>query len=318
MLKDIIKYISLVLFCTFCFFRSTVFAEDTKEIELTYIEEARVSFINELENKTYEYKYKVGDKIIEPNHSNINGYIFAGWFLNDYKWNFYNDNVFDHMILYAKYIYVEGIIKDITIPKENDCNASIKINVEDIPLNDEDISLLNNGKTLNIKLVADVVNSTDINQKEKDLINNKIKETNEILIQYLNIELLKMINGINNNISLTNNLVEVSLQIPEEYRETNKEYILYRIHDDMCEIVFKGRPLDNWMITFKTDKFSTYALSYKNVDTHKNVLVYSVPNTGVEGTILYQNIKTDFSVYLICILLFVFCILLIKYKYKNL
>lgn len=315
MKNKLIKSIILVLLCTLFISSNVVFADDTKQTELTYVQNAKVVFINELEHKTYEYEYELGDKLVEPEHSDIKGYIFKGWYLDDYKWDFDKDTVLDNMTLYAKYIAIEGIIKDITIPEDNDYKASVSIKAEDIPLTDEDIALMAEGNELDVKLVVNIIKPKDVPKTDKDLIDNKIKQLNETLVSYIDVELLKIINNVTSNIHKTNDAIEVSLQIPEEYRKTDREYTLYRVHDGVLEIMYQGRPLDNWTITFKTDKFSTYALSYKDTGEHHDVPEYPIPKTGVNGTILYKNISNNYN-YLI-IGLIVIVSLTVIYKINN-
>lgn len=315
MQNKLIKSILLVLLCTLCLSSNVVFADDSKDTELTYNLKAKVSFVNEYEGKAYEYEYEIGDKLVEPYHPDIKGYIFNGWYIDDYKWDFDEDTVLDHTTLKAKYTAIEGIIKDITIPENNDNNASMSIKAEDIPLTDEDIALMAEGYELDVKLVVETIDSNNVDETEKELIDNKIKQLNETFAQYIDIELFKIINGVTSNIHETNNSIEISLQIPEEYRKTDREYALYRVHDGVLEIMYEGRPLDNWMITFKTDKFSTYALSYKDTGEHHDVPSYPIPNTGVNGTILYKNVSNNYT-YLV-IGLIVIVSLAVIYKINN-
>lgn len=307
----------LALLLTLTSFSMVVFAdgEDNDiDVQVSFELSPKVVFINEYDDTRYEYEVDVGDKLTEPSHSIIDGYIFAGWYVDDYKWDFDKDTVEGNVTLYAKYIKVEGIIKDITIPEDNDCNASMSIKAEDIPLTDEDIALMAEGNELDIKLVVETIDPNEVPQTDKELIDNKIEQLNETFAQYLDIELLKIINGNTSNIHETNNSVEISLQIPEEYRKTDREYTLYRVHDGVLEIMYQGRPKDNWMITFKTDKFSTYALSYKDTGEHHDVPVYPIPKTGVNGTILYKNTNNDYTTLTICLIVMVSVIACIAYK----
>lgn len=262
--------------------------EDTKSMTVTYICPANITF--EGEGQTFQMSIQVGQKLEEPSHPNKEGYIFDGWYLDDHKWDFNNDTVENHMTLVAKYVPIEGRVINITNPELNNPRAIVDITVDDIPFTEQDYLMLENGYDMNINLIVKVETPTNVPELEKQLLTEKTNEIKETFAQYIDIELIKTINSISENIHETNHPVKIIIEIPEEYRKENREYTLLRAHDGVVDVMFSGRPEDGWTISFYTDKFSTYALIYKDTEEYKPVNPeHRIPNTGVDGGIVLAS-----------------------------
>lgn len=116
--------------------------------------------------------------------------------------------------------------------------------------------------------------------------------------------MFKSVSGLNvQQVSDATDKVKVTLNFPDNLEKVKdgyiRKYYMIRVHDNKTDIldVVVG---DNNTFSFETDKFSTYALAYKDV-----VKTVSSPNT-FDGGIVY-----------IITLLFGFGLLLFSNKYLK-
>ncbi len=153
--------------------------------------------------------------------------------------------------------------------KENEYNASLA-DKEDVKgkvsLTDTEKEHLNTGEDLVIILRLKDVN-TAVDTQEKTGIWNKL-ETNA-LGTFLDIELLKQIGGTETKITETTDEIEITFEIPEHIRNTDdsvtRTYQIMRNHDGVVNILdVESYDEAAHLLTFKTDKFSTYALVYQD------------------------------------------------------
>ncbi len=79
--------------------------------------------------------------------------------------------------------------------------------------------------------------------------------------QYLDVNLLKIIGGVQEKITETNAPITVMFEIPEALRDEGREYAVIRVHDGETAIL-PDLDNDEKTVTIRTDKFSTYALAY--------------------------------------------------------
>ena len=153
--------------------------------------------------------------------------------------------------------------------KENEYNASLA-DKEDVKgkvsLTDTEKEHLNTGEDLVIILRLKDVN-TAVDTQEKTGIWDKL-ETNA-LGTFLDIELLKQIGGTETKITETTDKIEITFEIPEHIRNTDdsvtRTYQIMRNHDGVVDILdVESYDKATHLLTFKTDKFSTYALVYQD------------------------------------------------------
>lgn len=284
------KYITKVLIAliSLSIFTHTIYAdENTKNVEVVYNEPAIVTFI--CDNASTSIKVYQGELINEPPHYLIDGYIFAGWYDGEYKWDFKNDVVMDNLTLVAKYNHISGSIVNITNPETNGLHGWLDIDAESIPLSDKDIIDLEDGLRMNIELKVNLISNDEIDSEYKNILDNTTSDIKHNTIQYFSTDLIKTINGREDYILQTNNEYTVELQIPEDQRATNREYAIIEYRDGQCNVLYSGRPQDNWKLSFNTNITSTYVLTYKVVNNHKPVDEYDIPNTGVDGGIVIAS-----------------------------
>ena len=141
---------------------------------------------------------------------------------------------------------------------------------EKVALTDTEKEKLGTGEDLVIILRLKDVKVTADTEAKKEIQNKMGANT---LGTFLNIELLKKIGGTETPITETTDAIEITFEIPEHIRNTDSKvtrtYQIMRNHDGVVEILDAERYDEkSHLLTFKTDKFSTYALVYR--DTAKN------------------------------------------------
>ena len=187
-----------------------------------------------------------------------------------------------------KNLVLLGEIKKIDSENKNYANADI-INTQSelkdkINLSLSDINQINNGISILVYLeVDDITNS--VTNIDKNLINSVI-ENNWNVGSYIDINLFKKIGNNEEKITATNGKIKIKLNIPKELinnkKDINREYKIVRVHNDKAEIIDCKYNNDN-TLEFETDKFSTYAIIYKDVNkdvinpkTSDNIITYII------------------------------------------
>ena len=234
------------------------------DVKVCYVFPANVVFKNE--DISIEEKIEVGEKLIEPSHLAIDGYIFSGWYYNDKKWDFENDVVKEHMTLIAKYISEDSFNLNIIVEENSYLNPEI-INEDEIK---DDFKPELEGNEINpndeVEIILEVADAEKlISEAEKAIFEKALKKYNLIIGKYLDISMYMEINredSTKKQIYETKNKVELSIEIPEDVRFKDKKYYLFRLHDNIVEKVFEGYPTQDWKVVFESDKFSYYALAY--------------------------------------------------------
>ncbi len=238
-----------------------VLAQDSNT-ELSFNVMANVKFIDQ--STEINIKTNGGEKLTEPSHQGKTGYMFLGWFNNDERWDFDNDVVTSHLTLTAKYKEENNIIVDVTDSNDSILNPSISFDNEDITISDSDKEYLANDYVLNIWVeVKDITD--EISNEEKGKIDNLADKNNLDVDYYLDIDLYKQIDGVDDTIEQvhnTNKKIKVSLVIPEDMRYENAKYHVIRLHNGKVEDIYSGYPDKNLELVFETDKFSSYAIAH--------------------------------------------------------
>lgn len=130
--------------------------------------------------------------------------------------------------------------------------------------------------------------SKSILKEHKDLITEAVGDNGQIT-HYLDINLINEKRfGLYERITETEKEVIFSLELPEEFWGSNGEfhrnYRIVRIHDGKTDILQANFDKNTGRITFKTDAFSTYAISYEDV-----------PAADVENTNTVTNTSSNVS-----------------------
>ena len=190
-----------------------------------------------------------------------------------------------------------GKINKINPPTENFANSDFNADNLDniIPLTSEEQVAKESGKNIEVYLeVKDV--SESISREEKAIINEKIDDK-ETLAMYLDVSLFKQIEGEEaSKIEETTGNIKVSLKVPENLKSNNpskiRKYYILRLHNGVVDKL--ETELNGDILSFETDKFSTYALTYEDVDNPKtgdSILTYVVLSIiSLIGLIIYKKV----------------------------
>ena len=145
-------------------------------------------------------------------------------------------------------------------------------------LSEEDLQKLIAGADIRLALAASSVEDADISSSVLTLLNEKLSQNGLTVVTKLDIELLKYINDeAPEPITEARTEIPMIITIPEEYRTAEagyeREFYMVRTHvtrdgngnETVLVDVLKDQDNDSTTITIATDKFSIYALSYKDV-----------------------------------------------------
>lgn len=155
-----------------------------------------------------------------------------------------------------------------------------------LPLTSDEQAAVNSGKDVNVTLS---VNTANVSDSDKDAIKNKAGDFE--IGTYLDIQLFKKVGDLAKTpVTELSSKIDVAVVIPAGLLNTNdsftREYVIIHMHNGSTEIINGKFDPSNNTFKFKTDKFSVYAIAYK--DTPKTVVsddpvndpVYSVSVNG--------------------------------------
>lgn len=148
-------------------------------------------------------------------------------------------------------------------------NIKAEVPVSGITFTEEEKKEIENGSTVSVSMEVKDVTAT-VSESDKKLVEDKVKEVlnNGVVGAYLDLALLKKVGSLK-EVSVTETAagVVVKLDIPESLKNTDssveRKYTVVRIHDGVAEALETS--CENGVITFTTDKFSTYAICYEDV-----------------------------------------------------
>ena len=148
-------------------------------------------------------------------------------------------------------------------------NIKAEVPMSGITFTEEEKKEIENGSTVSVSMEVKDVTAT-VSESDKKLVEDKVKEVlnNGVVGAYLDLTLLKKVGSLK-EVSVTETAagVVVKLDIPESLKNTDssveRKYTVVRIHDGVAEALETS--CENGVITFTTDKFSTYAICYEDV-----------------------------------------------------
>lgn len=144
-------------------------------------------------------------------------------------------------------------------------------------------------KGTDIKIVLTVNNLNNLDSDiDRQTVKEALNEFGYILGKYLDISLFKKIGDIEKQVTETNGLITLTFNIPEELRSDGRVFAVIRVHNGETAVL-PDIDDDESTVTIQTDRFSTYALVYRDpaeepnnsqADSNNN------PNTGIAYSIL--------------------------------
>lgn len=131
-------------------------------------------------------------------------------------------------------------------------------------LSEEQLAAIEDG-TAKVEITLDVTNiDATVSQADKDLIAEAIESISGdyIVMNYLDIKFGANVDGEVISISETDGLITVSVALD---KAANGTYKVVRIHDGKADVIDSELSADGTRLTFRTDKFSTYAIIFADV-----------------------------------------------------
>ena len=132
---------------------------------------------------------------------------------------------------------------------------------------EEEIKTFKNG--VKVEVTIDINNiENKVTESDKKLIDNKLK-ADEKIGTILDIVLNKNVDGNKNSVHELNSAIKLKVAIPENIinkdASIKREYSVIRIHNGESENISVDYNANDNTITFETDRFSTYAIVYKDI-----------------------------------------------------
>ena len=161
----------------------------------------------------------------------------------------------------------------------------------------EEREAIDNGSDLDIILRVEDAGDT-VPVSDKQATEAVIAGANYTLGQYLNIDMLKFIDGQEvDKITKLSSPISVTIEVPENMRNANRAFVIVRIHEGNADTL---RDIDNDpnTITIMTDRFSTYAIAYRDGQQDgrpggQNSGTVTPGNTVYPGSVPTDNSSSD-------------------------
>lgn len=157
--------------------------------------------------------------------------------------------------------------------------ADIANGKEVTSVNDETVKnikeALNDSKVISTEVQVTPVKETEVNAQDKKVLEGHIDE-NVNIAQYLDINILvKAADQVIGKVNELDKEVIFTVAIPEDLMKEGRTFYVIRVHDGKAEKLETVENEDG-TLTFKTDKFSTYALAYE--DAQESTTTPTTPN----------------------------------------
>ena len=192
----------------------------------------------------------------------------------------------------------------VILPKENDKIGTGSFTVKttgDVEISrDEVIDLLIENKEITANELSEVAEGkkVEIVLEVKEAQANELIETNTKgykVGKYLDITLYKNIDGTNESIHELTKAMKVTIKVPEELinkdSKTKREYYIARSHNGKVDILETKYDEKTNSLTFETDKFSDYAILYKDTKEKEEVTPTVKVETTNKETVKAENKK---------------------------
>lgn len=158
------------------------------------------------------------------------------------------------------------------------------------------VEAVKSGKTIQTELSTKEIKSSDLTKETKNEINKTIKKDEKIAAIFDINVLLKANDSNIGKLTELDNAVLIGLDVPNNIPELKtgytRKYYVIRIHNGKAERL--DATYENGKVTFKTDKFSDYILTYEDVEskTESSRELDDTPKTG------YVNYSVAFIIFI--------------------
>lgn len=185
----------------------------------------------------------------------------------------------------------------VILPKENDKIGTGSFTVKttgDVEISrDEIIDLLIENKEITANELSEVAEGKKIEivLEVKEVQTNELIETNTKgykVGKYLDITLNKIVNGTSESIHELTKKLKISIELPTELINKDKTitrtYFIARSHNGKVDILETNYDEKTNKLTFETDKFSDYAIIYKDKKELKTTVTTSINKSNTKQT----------------------------------
>ncbi len=154
-------------------------------------------------------------------------------------------------------------------------------------LTDAEKTRIENGEDARIWVKVDLLNEQNVPAGDKEQTERAALEKvgKDAKITYLDLTLWKQVGSDQKTqIFNVNNKIQVTITVPDEIRNTDpnktRTYYIICVHDGKAEVIEGTYNKDTGEFTFVTDRFSTYAIVYKDTAKDTTGKPDDVPKTG--------------------------------------
>lgn len=185
----------------------------------------------------------------------------------------------------------------VILPKDSDKIGTGSFTVKttgDVEISrDEVIDLLIENKKITANELSEVANGKELEfvLDIKESSSNKLIESSTkgyIVGKYLNITLNKIVNGTSESIHELTKKLKISIELPTELINKDKTitrtYFIARSHNGKVDILETNYDEKTNKLTFETDKFSDYAIIYKDKKELKTTVTTSINKSNTKQT----------------------------------
>lgn len=168
--------------------------------------------------------------------------------------------------------------------------STTKEELADIILTEEEKAQIENGT--DIKFILDVKDAEDtVSSGDKAAVQAALSGETEVkgfaIGQYLDISLFKIVGENRSAISQTSKKLTIVIDVPDSLRSKDstkpRTYAIVRVHDGVAEVL-ADLDSDADTITIVTDRFSAYAIVYKQAGSGADVTPTPTPGGGDKPT----------------------------------
>lgn len=150
-------------------------------------------------------------------------------------------------------------------------------------LTQEEIRSIEHGIDITILLtVTDAADS--ISAKDKTIMEKALDHYS--IGQYLDISLLKIIDGEQSRLTKTSGSIKITIDIPDSLKNKdntgNREFVILRMHDGLA-VILNDLDTDANTITIETDRFSNYAIAYRDIPAEGDLIANTTTNTNTNN-----------------------------------
>ncbi len=112
-------------------------------------------------------------------------------------------------------------------------------------------------------------NTSTVDEGTKKLMQKKVGYRP---VSYFDFTIMKTSGGSTTLINNTDAELEVVLPIPEQFRKHGRKFYIIRSHNGVVDVLDDMGDDDETTVTFRTDRFSEYAIAYEAVNVNKLIL----------------------------------------------